>query len=69
MFAQVIDGSVVSHPKGNQGIIIDDVQYPSTIYTLWTEVERNAIGIYTVEIDNTYFKDATYYINTHPTID
>ena len=68
MFAQVIDGSVVSHPKGNKGIIIDDVQYPSTIYTLWTEAERNAIGIYTVEIDNTNFKDETYYINTNQTI-
>ena len=68
MFAQVIDGSVVSHPKGNKGIIIDDVQYPSTIYTLWTEAERNAIGIYTVEIDNTNLKDQTYYINTNQTI-
>lgn len=68
MFAQVIDGSVVSHPKGNKGIIIDDVQYPSTIYTLWTEAERNAIGIYTVEIDNTNLKDETYYINTNQTI-
>ena len=68
MFAQVIDGSVVSHPKGNKGIIIDDDQYPSTIYTLWTEAERNAIGIYTVEIDNTNLKDETYYINTNKTI-
>jgi len=68
MFAQVIDGSVVSHPKGNKGIIIDDVQYPSTIYTLWTEAERNAIGIYTVEIDNTNLKDETYYINTNQNI-
>jgi hypothetical protein len=68
MFAQVIDGSVVSHPKGNKGIIIDDVQYPSTIYTLWTEAERNAIGIYTIEIDNTNLKDETYYINTNQTI-
>tara|TARA_R100001591_G_scaffold9024_2_gene15709 strand:- start:619 stop:1239 length:621 start_codon:yes stop_codon:yes gene_type:complete len=68
MFAQVIDGSIVSHPKGNKGITIDDVQYPSTIYTLWTEAERNAIGIYTVEIDNTNLKDETYYINTNQTI-
>ena len=68
MFALVQEGSIVSHPKGNKGITIDDVQYPSTIYTLWTEAERNAIGIYTVEIDNTNLKDETYYINTNQTI-
>ena len=68
MFALVQEGSIVSHPKGNKGITIDDVQYPSTIYRLWTEAERNAIGIYTVEIDNTNLKDETYYINTNQTI-
>ena len=68
MFALVQEGSIVSYPKGNKGITIDDIQYPSTIYTLWTEAERNSIGIYTVEIDNTNLKDETYYINTNQTI-
>ena len=49
MFALVQDGNIVQMPKGNKGITIGDNQYPASIYTLWTEAERNAIGIYTVE--------------------
>jgi predicted ribonuclease toxin of YeeF-YezG toxin-antitoxin module len=54
-------------PKGNKGITIGDNQYPASIYTLWTEAERNAIGIYTVEIDTTNRKDEEWYINTNIT--
>ena len=64
MFAQVESGSITGFPKGNKGILIGDNNYPATIYTLWTESERNAIGIYTVEIDETNRKDETWYINT-----
>ena len=64
MFAQVESGSITSFPKGNKGIQIGDNNYPRTIYTLWTESERNAIGIYTVEIDETNRKDEKWYINT-----
>jgi len=67
MFAVVTDGSITSFPKGNKGITIGDNQYPAAIYTLWTEAERNAIGIYTVEIDNTNKKDEAWYINTNQT--
>ena len=65
MFAVVTDGSITSFPNGNKGIKIGDNQYPAAIYTLWTEAERNAIGIYTVEIDNTNKKDEEWYINTN----
>ena len=68
MFALVQDEKIVSYPKGNKGITIDDVQYPQSIFTLWTESERNSIGIFTVEIDNTNFKDQNYYINTNQII-
>ena len=64
MFAQVESGSITSFPKENKGIQIGDNKYPKSIYTLWTEAERNAIGIYTVEINETNRKDETYYINT-----
>jgi hypothetical protein len=64
MFAQVESGSITGFPKGNKGIQIGDNNYPATIYTLWTESERNAIGIYTVEIDETNRKDEAWYINT-----
>ncbi len=53
--------------NGSRGITIDGVQHPRTIYTLWTEAERNAIGIYTVEIDNSKKKDEKWYINTNIT--
>jgi len=65
MFALVESGSITQMPNGNKGIQIGDVKYPRTIYTLWTESERNAIGIYTVEVDDTNFKDGEWYINTN----
>ena len=65
MFALVEDGKITQMPKGNKGITLNNVQYPSSIYTLWSESERNAIGIYTVEIDNTNKKDSEWYINTN----
>ena len=67
MFAVITDGSIASFPKGNKGIKIGDNQYPAAIYTLWTESERNAIGIYTVVINNTNKKDEEYYTNTNQT--
>jgi hypothetical protein len=65
MFALVESGSITSFPKGNKGIKIGDYNYPPAVFTLWTESERNAIGIYTVEIDNTNKKSAEWYINTN----
>ena len=67
MFALVESGNITQMPKGNKGITLNGNQYPASIYTLWTEAERNAIGIYTVEIDNTNKKDEAWYINTNQT--
>jgi hypothetical protein len=67
MFALVESGSITKVLNGNKSIQIGDVKYPAQIYTLWTEAERNAIGIYTVEIDNTNKKDEEWYINTNQT--
>jgi len=64
MFALVESGTITQFPKGNKGITLGDNQYPKSIYSLWTEAERNAIGIYTVEINETNRKDETFYINT-----
>jgi len=65
MFALVESGSITAHLKGNRGIKIGDNQYPAAIFgAAWTESERNAIGIYTVEIDNTNKKDEAWYVNT-----
>ena len=64
MFAFVESGSITKMLNGNQGITIDGIQHPRAIYTLWTEAERNALGIYTVEYDNSNKKDEKWYINT-----
>ena len=68
MFAIVESGSITSMPKGNKGIQIGDIKYSADIFTTkWTESQRNAIGVYTVEIDETNKKDEEYYINTEIT--
>ena len=67
MFALVESNKVTKILNGNKGITIGDNQYPAAIFTVWTEAERNAIGIYTVEIDSTNRKDEEYYINTNIT--
>ena len=67
MFAIVESGSITSMPNGNKGVQIGDIKHPASIFTLWTESERNAIGDYTVEIDTTNFKAEEWYINTNIT--
>ena len=68
MFAVVESGSITSMPGGNKGIQIGDIKYSSDIFTTkWTESQRNAIGVYTVEVDETNRKDEEYYINTNIT--
>ena len=69
MFALVnkSNNSITKMYSGNQGITIDDNQYPKAIFSLWTESERNAINIYTVEMDNTNKKSERWYLNTEVT--
>ena len=67
MFALVESGSITKFFSGNQGITIGDKQYPKAIFTLWTKSEREAIGIYEVEMDNSKRKDEEWYINTNVT--
>lgn len=65
MFALVENGSITKFFKGNKGITINDNQYPQSIFNLWTDAERLAIGIYPVRIDGSNKKDENYYINTN----
>jgi len=65
MFALVQDGSITKYISGNKGITIGDIQYPQSIFTLWSADEKKAIGIYEVEYDNTNKKDEQWYINTN----
>ena len=67
MFALVESGSITKFFSGNQGITIGDNQYSKQIFTLWTKSQREAIGNYEVEIDNSKRKDEQWYINTNVT--
>ena len=67
MYALVTDGSITKYLKGNRGITIGGIQYPQNIFTLWTEAQRNAIGIFEVIQNNAKKKDDEYYINTKQT--
>ena len=65
MFALVESGSITKFLNGNQGILIGDLKYSADIFSnKWTESERNAIGIYTIETDLSNFKSNEWYYNT-----
>jgi hypothetical protein len=65
MFALVEDNAFVKIVNSSKGITIGDNQYPKTIFSLWSNAEREAIGIYEVVMDATNQKDEAYYINTN----
>ena len=69
MFALVnkSDNSITKFLNGKIGITLDGIQHPKAIFTLWTEAERNAINIYTVEMDNSKKKNEEWYNNTNVT--
>jgi hypothetical protein len=64
MWALVESGSVSKIYLRPKAITIGDIKYPSNIFTVWSETELKAIGIYIVIIDNTNYKDPVYYANT-----
>jgi hypothetical protein len=57
---------VYTRPKA---ITIGDVSYPQNIFMLWSGEELEAIGIYEVVVDNSNFKNPSYYINTDQSFD
>ena len=68
MFALVESGSLTKMMNGNKGITIGDNQYPASFFTsVYSEAERNAVGVYTIEIDETNKKDEEWYLNTNIT--
>jgi len=67
MFALVESGSITKYFSGNRGITIGDNQYPKEIFTLWSKSEREAVGIYEVEMDTSKRKDEKWYTNTNIT--
>ena len=65
MYALVINNSIeklFTYPKG---FVLNGNQYSADIFTKWSKEEKEAIGIYEVEIDHSNKKDEAYYINTN----
>ena len=65
MFALIENQQITKFYSGNKGVTLGDIQYPRSIFTLWSEAERNAIGIFEVTVDTTNKKDEQWYNNTN----
>ena len=65
MWGLVQDGSITKIINKPRGMVIGDTRHSRKIFSLWSEAERNAIGIYEVVVDNTNKKDEKYYTNTN----
>ena len=64
MYAIVEDNNITQYINNPKSVVIGDVRYPSKIFELWSQSEKEAIGIYEIIVDKTNYKDPAYYINT-----
>jgi len=69
MWALVENDQVSKVYNKPTAITIGDVSYPQNIFMLWSSDELEAIGIYSVVVDNSNFKNPSYYINTNQSFD
>ena len=65
MYALVEDNNITKIITNPKSIVIGDVNYPAKIFSVWSQSELNAIGIYEVITDSTNKKDEKWYINTN----
>ena len=63
MWALVEDNSIAKTFNRPKGFTLGDIQYPASIFTLWSTAEKEAIGLYEIVVDNSNLKDQAYYIN------
>ena len=52
---------IFDHPKA---LTVAGVKHPRNIFTVWSEAELKAIGVYTAVIDTTNLNSTAYYVNT-----
>ena len=69
MWALVENNQVTQVYTRPKAITIGDVSYPQNIFMLWSSDQLEAIGIYEVVVDNSNFKNPSYYINTNQSFD
>ena len=65
MWARLESNTIVEILIRPKALTIGGVQYPSNIFSMWSNSELATIGIVPVTIDNTNLKDKEYYINTN----
>jgi hypothetical protein len=63
MWALVEDNSITKTFNRPKGFTLGEVQYPASIFTLWSKSEKEAIGLYEIVVDNSNLKDQAYYTN------
>jgi len=69
MWALVEDNEITKLINKPKGLVIGDTRHSRKIFQLWTNEEREAIGIYEVVFDNSNKKDEAYYNNTNQSFD
>ena len=67
MWARLESNTIVEILTRPKALNIGGTQYPSNIFSMWTDAELAVIGIVPVTMDNTNLKDKEYYINTDVT--
>ena len=65
MYALVQNNKIVKFFNYPKSFELNGNKYSAQIFTLWSNEEKNAIGIYEVEYDHINKKDESYYINTN----
>ena len=65
MYALVVNNEIVKVFANPEPFTLNDNQYPAQVFTLWSNEEKNAIGIHEIETDSTNLKDDSYYNNTN----
>jgi hypothetical protein len=65
MYALIENNQIVKVFTNPEGFKLNNNQYSSQIFALWSKEAKEEIGIYEIETDSSNFKDEAYYINTN----
>ena len=64
MWALVESNSISKVYVRPTSLLLNGLRYPANIFSLWSEAELKAIGIYEITVDYTNRKEEEYYQNT-----
>ena len=70
MWALVEDNAITKIINNPKAMVIGDTRHSKNIFSFrWTDAEREAIGIYEVEFNNSNKRDENFYTNTNQSFD